>query len=135
MSEVDRLATRSFMLRGGFGVSTSSTGNIHLTQAVVAIIAHVAVVPFVIKRFGALKTYRWTLFIFPWMYYLTHSLAEPPIPFATIALLLDLWIKVLLVALGYVCSALLLIAPFEHSRNLKPDLGALWQSSTDLLIA
>ena len=105
--EADRNSIPLLNLSGGFGMSTTSIGNILLAQAVIATIAQLAVVPIIIERFGALRTYRWTLFTFPWMYCLTPFALKLPIPFSVIALLLDLWIKVLLVALGYVCSAIL----------------------------
>ena len=105
--EADRSIMRLLNLSGGFGMSTASIGNVLLTQAVIATIVQLAVVPIIIKRFGALRTYRWTLFVFPWMYCLTPFVIKLPMPISVIALLLDLWIKVLLVALGYVCSAIL----------------------------
>ena len=101
-------AKRSFLnFGGGFGMDTATIGNVLLTQAVVAIVAQLFAVPYIIERFGALRTYRWTAFVFPWMYFLTPFVVKLPSPLSVIALLLDLWVKVLLVALGYVCSAIL----------------------------
>ena len=96
-----------FRFSGGFGMDTATIGNVLLTQAVVAIIAQIFVVPRIINRFGALRTYRCVLFVFPWMYFFTPFVVKFPSQFSTAALLIDLWIKVFLVALGYVCSAIL----------------------------
>lgn len=100
--------SRSFLyLESGFGMDSASIGQVLLTQAVVAIIAQLLVIPAIIERFGALRTYRWTLFIFPWMYCMTPFVVKLPKALSVVALLVDLWIKVVLVALGYVCSAIL----------------------------
>ena len=107
-SERRSLVKYSFLeLCGGFGMDTATISNVRLTQAVVAIVSQLVAVPYIIKRFGALRTYRWTMFIFPWMYCLTPFVVKLPSPLSIMALLLDLWVKVLLVALGYVCSAIL----------------------------
>ena len=103
-----RAASNSpFNLSGGFGLSSASIGYVLLTQAVTAILVQFLVVPRVITKFGALRTYRWTLFVFPWLYCMTPFVVKLPPPLSLIALLVDLWVKVLLVALGYVCSAIL----------------------------
>lgn len=103
----EAILRRCLSLGGEFGMSTTSIGYVLLSQAVIAIIAQLLVVPAIIERFGALYTYRWTLFMFPWMYCLTPFVMKLPRSLSVIALLLDLWIKVLIVALGYVCSAIL----------------------------
>ena len=106
-SEIRNLGRSVFESSGGFGMDSSSIGNVLLSQAVVAICAQFIIVPSVIARFGPLQTYRWTLSVFPVIYCLTPLVVKLLPPLSTIALLLDLWIKVVLVALGYVCSAIL----------------------------
>ena len=101
----------SFRLRGGFGLSSTNIGIIILTQAVTAIIVQFFIVPRVVTRFGALRTYRWVSSVFPFLYCLTPFVLELSSPLSIYALLVDLWIKVLLVALGYVCSAILYASP------------------------
>jgi len=96
-SGTQRLGRSFFRFSGGFGMDTSGVGNVLLIIAVASIIA----------RFGPLQTYRWTLSIFPFMYFLTPFVVKIHPPLSVLALLLDLWIKVVLVALGYVCSTIL----------------------------
>ncbi|KAK2738293.1 hypothetical protein FQN55_000594 [Onygenales sp. PD_40] len=98
---------RNSKSRAGFGMASPSISNILLSQAIVAMIAQVLIVPWVINRWGALKSFRWTLFCFPWLYCFTPFTARLISPFSTIAILLDLWIKGLLVNIGYVASAIL----------------------------
>ena len=129
-SERRSLVKHSFLeLSGGFGMDTATISNVLLTQAVVAIVSQLVAVPYIIKRFGALRTYRWTTFIFPWIYCLTPFVVKLPSPLSIIALLLDLWVKVLLVALGYVCSAILYV---NHIRqDCAYDLRMrLWSCNT-----
>lgn len=108
MGDVPKLWIRfPFDLAGGFGLSSASVGNVLLTQATIAILVQFFVVPRIVTRFGALRTYRWTLSVFPFLYCMTPFVVKLHSPFSLIALLVDLWIKVLLVGLGYVCSAIL----------------------------
>lgn len=94
-------------LGGGLGLSTASVGNVLLTQAVTAVLVQFLVVPKMVTKFGALRTYRWTLAVFPILYCMTPFVVKLPFPFSLMALLVDLWTKVLLVGLGYVCSAIM----------------------------
>ena len=106
--DVPKLRVRSvFHIGGGFGLSPASVGNVLLTQAMTAILVQSFAVPRIVTKYGPLRTYRWTLFVFPILYCMTPFVVKLRFPFSLIALLLDLWIKVLLVALGYVCSAIL----------------------------
>lgn len=104
---------RSLQLRnllqhhGGFGMTTSEVGTVLLTQAIVAILVQLFVSSRIISRFGALKTYRGVLHVFPCIYLLTPFTVILPQPFDLLSLLLDLWMKALLVGLGYNCSAIL----------------------------
>lgn len=91
----------------GFGMTTAEVGTVLLTQAIAAILVQVFVSSRTISRFGALRTYRGVLHIFPCMYLLTPFTVILPRPFDLVALLLDLWTKSLLVGLGYNCSAIL----------------------------
>ncbi|KAK2787218.1 hypothetical protein FQN52_007307 [Onygenales sp. PD_12] len=98
---------RNSKFRAGFGMASPGISNILLSQAIVAIIAQVLIVPWVISRWGPLKSFRWTLFCFPWLYCFTPFTASLLSPFSTITILLDLWIKGFLVNIGYVASAIL----------------------------
>lgn len=102
-----RLPQPVLRFSGGFGLSMQKIGLILLTQACIAIIAQATVIPFVVGRYGALKIYRSVLCILPIMYLFTPFIVRLAPPFSTVALLLDLWVKVLLSSTGYVCSAIL----------------------------
>ena len=120
--------TSLFRLTGSFGLSPSSVGNVLLTQAVTAVLVQIIIVPRLLTRFGPIQTYRWTLFVFPWLYCMTPFVVKLPSPLSLIALLVDLWIKVLLVALGYVCSAILCVhSSYPESLQItaNPRLAVL----------
>lgn len=93
--------------KSGFGMSLPDLSNILLSQAVVSIMAQILVVPKVLDRWGALKVFRWVVFIFPFLYIVTPFTARLPAPFLIAAILVDLWIKGPLINLGYVASAIL----------------------------
>ena len=108
LGDLSRLRSRApFLLGGGFGLTSANVGNVLLTQAITAILVQFFIVPRVVAKFGPLRTYRWSLSVFPILYCITPFTVKIPPPFALIALLVDLWVKVLLVALCYVCSAIL----------------------------
>ena len=88
-------------------MASPSISNVLLTQAIVSIISQILIVPRVIERYGALKTFRWAIFVFPWLYCLTPFTARVISPVSIILILLDLWTKGVLVGLGYVASAIL----------------------------
>ena len=96
-----------FKFKAGFGMDSPSISNVLLSQAVVAIIVQILLVPKIIGKYGALRNFRWAMFVFPWMYCLTPFVARLQHPLSTVVILLDLWVKGLLVGLGYVCSAIL----------------------------
>ncbi|KAH8757012.1 major facilitator superfamily domain-containing protein [Hyaloscypha sp. PMI_1271] len=108
----------------GFGMGPPSIASALLTQAIVAILSQVFVVPRVIDRFGPLKTIRWTLFLFPWLYCITPFTARLPYPLSIMAILLDLWTKGILVSLGYVAFAILLTSTVSAPQHLATVNGA-----------
>ena len=93
----------------GFGFSTIEVGNVLLTQAIVAILAQMLVIPRLIEKFGPLRVHRCALCVFPILYCFTPFIVRLPRPLSILVLLIDLWVKVLLSSLGYVCSAILYV--------------------------
>jgi hypothetical protein len=106
-SSTDHSKRDVFKFKAGFSMTSPSISNILLTQAIVAIVSQILIVPRVIDRYGPLATFRWSMFAFPWLYCLTPFTARLFYPLSTIAILLDLWIKGVLASLGYVASAIL----------------------------
>jgi len=113
-----------FKFKVGFGMTSPSIANVLLTQAVIATVSQILIVPRVIDRFGPLKTFRWALFVFPWLYCITPFTARFPYPLSIMAILLDLWIKCILVSLGYVSSAILLTNTTPAPVHLATVNGA-----------
>lgn len=92
---------------GGFGYSNQKVGVILLSQAVVAMIAQVTLVPFLINKLGSMTAYRILLGVYPAMYLFTPLLPKLPSSPSLVFLVLELWIKVILSSIGYICSAVL----------------------------
>jgi len=91
----------------GFGLSTQHIALVFLTETAFRVAVQFAVVSVVIDRVGALKSYRWVLGIYPATYLLTPFLPNLPSGWQMGVLLPDLWIKVAMSSVGYVCSAIL----------------------------
>ncbi|CZS94078.1 uncharacterized protein RAG0_04109 [Rhynchosporium agropyri] len=123
-----------FKFSVGFGFTMPQIANVLLTQAIVAIFSQAVIVPRFIDHFGTLKTFRWALFTLPWIYSFTPLTARLSHPFSLIAILLDLWMKGIVVNLGYVCSAILLtnvIAEHQHLATINgvaASIGCLARS-------
>lgn len=106
-SESDRDPHGSFQTPGGFGYGNQKVGVILLTQAIVALVTQATLVPFFIDRVGTIRAYRIVLGIYPAMYIFTPLLPKLISPVSLIFMVLDLWIKVILSSIGYICSAIL----------------------------
>ncbi|PGH00307.1 hypothetical protein AJ79_08238 [Helicocarpus griseus UAMH5409] len=118
-----------FKFTVGFGMSPVGISNVLLSQAVVAIIAQVLIVPKVISRWGALKSFRWAAVIFPWLYCLTPFTARVTHPLSTVCMLVDIWIKGVLANLGYVGSNILLTKTSPSRLHLATINGAAASAS------
>ncbi|KAK3347043.1 major facilitator superfamily domain-containing protein [Lasiosphaeria hispida] len=110
--------------KGGFGFNTQKIGVIFLTEAIFRVMIQGAVVPFLITRLGALKAYRWALGIYPAMYLVTPFFPGLPSSWKLVALLPDLWSKVALSSIGYVCSAILITNTVPSKQALAKINGA-----------
>ncbi|EAS30115.3 uncharacterized protein CIMG_08861 [Coccidioides immitis RS] len=127
----DNLVERNiFQFTDVFGFSSQKIGFILLTQAGVAIIAQSTLIPWIVGRFGALKCYRMILCIFPVAYLFTPFLVKLKSPFSIIALLFDLWVKVLLSSTGYICSAIFFLA---RINGVAASFGCLARSIGPLI--
>lgn len=107
-SSSQQTPTRNFLeATSGFGYSSQKIGLILLSQAIVAVIAQATLVPLFIDKAGPLKAYRIVLAIYPTMYLFTPLLPKLGSPFPLMLVALDLWIKVIISSVGYICSAIL----------------------------
>lgn len=103
----DRAQRDLFKMPGGFGFGNQKVGMILLSQAIIGIVTQVTLVPFFIDRMGSLKAYRIVLGIYPATYIFTPFLPNFVPPLSLVFVALDLWIKVVLSSIGYICSAIL----------------------------
>jgi hypothetical protein len=93
--------------RVGFGFDTRIIGIIFFTEAVFRAAIQPTLIPWFMSKLGALRAFRWVLALYPAMYILTPFLPQVASPFQFVLLLLDLWMKVALSSVGYICSAVL----------------------------
>ncbi|KAJ3577792.1 hypothetical protein NPX13_g2774 [Xylaria arbuscula] len=107
-SETETENTRGFQESGGFNYSGQKIGFILLSQAIFALCIQVTIVPLFVNRFGTLNAYRIVLGIYPFAYVFTPFLPRLGEPLALGIVALDLWEKVALSSVGYICSAVLI---------------------------
>ena len=91
----------------GFGYSSKTIGFILLTQAIIGLITQATVVPIFIDKLGALVAYRIVLGIYPAVYIFTPFIPKLSPSLRLCLITLDLWSKVILSSVGYICSAIL----------------------------
>ncbi|KAI1314237.1 major facilitator superfamily domain-containing protein [Xylaria venustula] len=92
----------------GFNYSSQKIGLILLSQAIFALCIQATIVLFFINRVGTLKAYRIVLAIYPFAYIFTPLFPALGEPLALGAVTVDLWLKVALSSIGYICSAVLI---------------------------
>lgn len=105
-----RSAVRSLSFpqsNGGFSLDTRAIGIIFLTEAIFRVVIQPTFIPWFIAKLGALAAFRCVLGLYPAMYLATPFLPNLPTSLGLGVLLLDLWMKVTLSSVGYICSAVL----------------------------
>ncbi|KAK0625867.1 major facilitator superfamily domain-containing protein [Immersiella caudata] len=110
----------------GFGFSTQQIGLVFLSETAFRVAVQFATVSVVIDRLGVLRAYQWVLALYPLAYLLTPFLPNLrlPGPVRTTVLLVDLWSKVALSSVGYVCSAILITNTTPSREGLAQVNGA-----------
>ena len=69
-----------FKFLGGFGLSTSSIGVMMSLAGIYCMAAQLYLFPWMVRRFGALRTYRATLLTWPLLYLVVPYIALLPLP-------------------------------------------------------
>lgn len=118
MDEVQPSAKSLLFFTGGFGLPSSTIGHILSLQGVYQMFAQMVLFPKIVKRFGALATFRFTALTYPVLYILVPYLAILPGPLRNTGLFLVLIWKVTHQALAYPSNMLLL-------TNAAPSLMVL----------
>ncbi|KAK4140773.1 protein zinc induced facilitator-LIKE 1 [Dichotomopilus funicola] len=108
----------------GFGFDTRMIGIIFLTEAIFRVLIQPTAIPWFVSKLGALRPFHWVLELYPAMYIFTPFLPQLPSPFGVVLLLLDLWTKVALSSVGYICSAVLITNTSPSSEALARINGA-----------
>lgn len=118
MDEVNEPPRSPIYFTGGFGLPSSVIGHILALQGVYQMVAQMVLFPMIIRRFGALKTFRFTALTYPLLYFLVPYLALLPGPLRMPGLFCVLLWKVTHQALAYPSNMLLL-------TNSAPSLMVL----------
>jgi len=96
-----------FQTPNGFGYSNQTIGYILLSQAIVAVLTQIRLVPYFIDKMGPLKAYRVVLCIYPILYLSTPFLPAAAALVSLVLVVLELWCKVVLSSVGYICATML----------------------------
>lgn len=100
-------SSSSLHTNAGFGLDTRTIGIIFLTEAIFRVAIQPTLIPWFVSKLGALAAFRCVLGLYPALYLATPFLPNLPSPLGLGVLLLDLWIKVALSSVAYICSAVL----------------------------
>ena len=97
-----------FQFTGGFGLSTKTIGFMLSVQGVYSMIAQLFIFPFVAKRFGTLKTFRFVIMTWPVLYALVPYVVLLPQGFQKTGIYLCLLWKITFHVLAFPSNAILL---------------------------
>jgi hypothetical protein len=95
-------------INGGLGLDIQSISNVLLSQALVAIVTQIFLVPRIIAKQGPLQCFRVVLAMLVFLYCVMPFAAGSPDQLALPAILAMLWIYALLNGVGTTCSVILL---------------------------
>ncbi|KAM7205997.1 protein zinc induced facilitator-LIKE 1 [Rhypophila sp. PSN 637] len=118
------LSVSIFRTPNGFGYSNQTIGFILLSQALVAALVQIRLVPYIIDRMGPLRAYRMVLSIYPILYLATPFLPALPSQLPLILVVIELWSKVILASVGYICSTMLITKTISDKDYLVRVNGA-----------
>lgn len=108
MDEPSRSPELPFKFTGGFGFASSTIGIILSLQGVYQMAAQMIIFPAVVHRFGPLKTFRFTAFVYPLLYFVTPYISLMPSALRIFGLFTVLVGKVTFQALSYPSNMLIL---------------------------
>jgi hypothetical protein len=94
-------------VKGGFGLDTTSTSNVLLSQAIATIVSQILIIPAIISRIGPLHTYRTILVVLSFVFFSMPFAAGLPSWAGMLAILITLWAYALATGLATTCSAIL----------------------------
>ena len=99
--------TSIFNIKGGFGLDTTSTSNVLLSQAIASIISQILAVPVIISSLGPLHSYRMILMLLAFIFISLPFAAGLPKEVGMLAILISLWAYALASGLATTCGAIL----------------------------
>ena len=100
--------TLPFRFTGGFGLSTKAIGFMLSVQGVYSMIAQLFIFPFVAKRFGTLKTFRFVIITWPVLYAIVPYVVLLPQAFQRTGIYMCLLTKITFHVLAFPSNAILL---------------------------
>lgn len=97
-----------FKFTGGFALSSKAIGLMLSSQGIYSMMAQLFLFPFVVRRFGNLKTFRFVVISWPLLYFLTPYLVLLPPRFRIAGVYLCLCWKITAQVLAFPSNAILL---------------------------
>ena len=94
-------------VRTGFGYSSIDIGAVFFMEAFLRMLIQPAAIHWFISKLGARRALRCVFLLYPAMYILTPFIPRVTLPHELNLLLLDMGIKMGLLSVGYICSAVL----------------------------
>jgi len=96
-----------FGMNGGFGLDTTATSHILLTQAIAAICSQIFLVPWIVKNFGPLRSYKLVLTVFLGVFFIMPFSAGLPSILGIGVVIISLWTYALINVLGTTCQGIM----------------------------
>jgi Major Facilitator Superfamily len=110
-----------FKFSGGFALSTNTIGFMMAVQGVYSMIAQLFLFPFLIRRLGTLKTFRFVMVVWPLLYLIVPYLVLLPTQIQKLGIYVCLLIKITFHVIAFPSTAILI----ANAAPSKTVLGSI----------
>jgi Major Facilitator Superfamily len=110
-----------FKFSGGFAMSTKTIGFMMAVQGVYSMVAQLFLFPFLVRRFGTLKTFRIVMLVWPLLYFIVPYLVLLPMQLQKLGIYACLLIKITFHVIAFPSTAMLI----ANAAPSKKVLGSI----------
>ncbi len=110
-----------FKFSGGFAMSTKTIGFMMAVQGVYSMVAQLFLFPFLVRRMGTLKTFRFVMLVWPLLYFIVPYLVLLPTQFQKLGIYASLIIKITFHVIAFPSTAMLI----ANAAPSKSVLGSI----------
>jgi hypothetical protein len=120
-----------FKFSGGFAMSTKTIGFMMAVQGVYSMVAQLFLFPFMVRRLGTLRSFRFVLLVWPLLYFVVPYLVLLPTQMQKLGIYASLLIKITFHVIAFPSTAIL-IANAAPSKSVLGSINGVAASTACL---